>query len=53
MSAADASLAWTLRCKVREQLVTFIQKNYPESLPRLRASLDRPDQAALSKATKS
>ncbi len=42
VSAADASLAWTLRCKVREQLVAFIRKNYPESLPRLRASLDRP-----------
>lgn len=53
MSAADAGLAWELRCKVREQLVTFIQKNNPESLPRLRASLDRLDPAALSKAAKS
>ena len=39
MSAADASTAWSLRCYVREKLVEFIQKNYPESLPRLRASL--------------
>jgi len=39
MSAADASTAWSLRCYVREKLVEFIQKNYPESLPKLRASL--------------
>jgi len=36
VSAADASGLWDLRCEVREKLVTFIQKNYPESLPRVR-----------------
>jgi small-conductance mechanosensitive channel len=41
-SAADASLAWDLRCEIRERLVAFIQQKYPESLPRLRASLDAP-----------
>jgi hypothetical protein len=40
-SAADASLAWDLRCEIREKLVAFVQQNYPESLPRLRASLGR------------
>ncbi|MQA28304.1 MAG: mechanosensitive ion channel [Luteitalea sp.] len=39
-SAADASLAWDLRCEIREKLVSFVQHKYPESLPRLRASLD-------------
>ena len=39
MSAPDASTAWSLRCHVREKMVEFIQKNYPESLPKLRASL--------------
>lgn len=39
-SAADASLAWDLRCEIREKLVAFIQQNFPESLPRFRASLD-------------
>jgi small-conductance mechanosensitive channel len=39
-SAADASLAWDLRCEIREKLVAFIQQNFPESLPRLRASFD-------------
>ena len=39
-SAADASLAWDLRCEIREQLVGFIRQHYPESLPRVRASFD-------------
>jgi small-conductance mechanosensitive channel len=41
MSAPDASTAWNLRCHVREKMVEFIQKNYPESLPKLRASLQQ------------
>ena len=38
-SAADASLAWDLRCEVRERLITFLQTHYPDSLPRVRAEL--------------
>jgi small-conductance mechanosensitive channel len=38
-SAADASLAWDLRCEVREKLVAFLQQHHPDSLPRMRASL--------------
>jgi small-conductance mechanosensitive channel len=45
MSAPDASTAWSLRCLVREKLVEFIQKNYPESLPKLRASFQQPPQS--------
>ena len=41
-SATDASTAWNLRCYVREKLVEFIQKNYPESLPKVRASFQKP-----------
>jgi hypothetical protein len=41
MSASDASKAWTLRCEIREKLVEFIQKNYPKSLPKLRASFEQ------------
>ena len=37
-SAADASLGWDLQCEVRERLVGFIQREYPHSLPRIRAS---------------
>ncbi|MBN2297873.1 MAG: mechanosensitive ion channel protein MscS, partial [Deltaproteobacteria bacterium] len=36
MSASDASNAWSLRCEVREKLIAFIQKNYPDALPRVR-----------------
>lgn len=39
VSAADASLAWDLRCEVREKLLDFLQREYPASLPRVRASL--------------
>jgi len=39
MSAPDASNAWNLRCHVREKLVDFMQKNWPQALPRLRAEL--------------
>ena len=41
MSAADASAAWTLRCEVREKLIDFIRKEYPRSLPKVRAELNR------------
>jgi small-conductance mechanosensitive channel len=38
-SAADASLAWDLRCEVREKLIHFLQRHHPESLPRVRAEM--------------
>ena len=41
MSAIDASTAWSLRCHVREKLIDFVQKNYPEALPKLRTELNR------------
>jgi small-conductance mechanosensitive channel len=39
-SAADASIAWDLRCEVREKLVDFLQREYPECLPRLRGAVE-------------
>jgi small-conductance mechanosensitive channel len=36
-SAENAGIAFDLRCYLREHLITFIQKNYPESLPKTRA----------------
>jgi small-conductance mechanosensitive channel len=36
VSARNASDAWSLRCYVREKLISFLQKKYPESLPRIR-----------------
>jgi hypothetical protein len=46
-SAGDASNAWDLRCEIREKLIAYIQKNFPESLPRLRTEFQsRPGSAA-------
>jgi hypothetical protein len=39
MSAPDSGKAWDLRCLVREQLVAFLQREYPDSLPVVRAEL--------------
>jgi hypothetical protein len=39
-SACDASKAWDLRCEIREKLVGFVQKNYPGSLPKVRAEFE-------------
>ncbi len=36
-SAVDSSIAWNLRCEVRERLIDFVQRNYPQFLPRTRA----------------
>jgi len=40
ISAKDSSIAWDLRCLVREKLIDFLQKNYPSALPRTRVVLD-------------
>lgn len=37
LTAVDSSKAWDLRCKVREELIAFIQQHHPECLPRFRA----------------
>lgn len=39
MSAQNSSSAWELRCEVREAILNFLQTNYPEMLPKLRAEL--------------
>lgn len=38
VSARDAGQSWDLRCELREKLISFLQKQYPESLPRIRAA---------------
>jgi len=43
MSAADASLAWNLRCEVREKLIEFVKREYPQALPKVRAELNQLD----------
>lgn len=39
MSASDASVAWNLRCEVREKLLVFFQKELPNHLPKTRVTL--------------
>jgi small-conductance mechanosensitive channel len=39
VSSANASLNWDLRCRVREGLIAFIQREHPEALPRMRAQI--------------
>lgn len=36
MSASNSGHAWDLRCEVREGLLRFLQREHPESLPRIR-----------------
>ena len=40
VSAKDSPTAWDLRVYLREKLLEFIQKNYPEALPKARISID-------------
>jgi small-conductance mechanosensitive channel len=50
MSAKDSPTAWDLRVYVREKLIDFLQKNYPESLPRTRISIEgKHDNQSVSK----
>jgi small-conductance mechanosensitive channel len=44
-TAADASKAWTLRCELREKIVTYLQEKYPQCLPRVR--LEAPEDKRL------
>lgn len=40
MSAATSGDAWELRCEIREKLVSYVQKHYPDALPRLRSEIN-------------
>lgn len=42
MSARNATLAWDLRCEVREAMVVWLQETHPEALPRVRAEIEGP-----------
>jgi small-conductance mechanosensitive channel len=43
VSSPDSPLNWDLRCKVREGMLDFIQREYPDCLPRARAELQQPE----------
>ncbi len=42
MSAGTSGVAWDLRCHVREKLLEFLQREYPQCLPKLRAEIGEP-----------
>ncbi|WP_413204559.1 mechanosensitive ion channel family protein [Rhodospirillum sp. A1_3_36] len=52
MSAKNSPVAWDLRCEIREKMITWLQSDYPEALPRLRAQMvdTRPDHETPSPA---
>ena len=39
LSSADSSRSWDARCHMRERLIAFIAKQYPQSLPQLRTEI--------------
>jgi len=41
VSAKNSPTAWDLRVYIREKMIEFIKKNYPESLPRTRVALEK------------
>lgn len=41
MSASNSPSAWNLQAYIREGLITFIQKNFPQSLPKTRITVEK------------
>jgi small-conductance mechanosensitive channel len=39
VTAADSSMAWDLRCDIREKFIAFIQRHHARALPQVRAQL--------------
>lgn len=49
VTSADSGQNWDLRCKVREALVDFMQREYPQHLPLQRAELAGPANSPAAK----
>ncbi len=52
VSARSSGLAFDLRCRVREALVSFIQREYPDCLPQLRMPAAARQEAAAGAAAR-
>ena len=39
VSARTSPKAWDLRCEIREKMITWLQQEHPEALPRLRGEM--------------
>jgi small-conductance mechanosensitive channel len=48
ISAGDASRRWDLCCRVREAMIDFVQREYPQYLPRVRAEINHGERHAAS-----
>ena len=44
MSAKNSTTLWNLRCSIREDMIAFIQKQFPQYLPRYRAEVEEPQE---------
>ncbi|MGA6097399.1 mechanosensitive ion channel family protein [Stutzerimonas marianensis] len=51
VSSPDSSRNWDLRCHLRENLIGFIQRQYPQCLPQLRADLSVGQKQAVDRST--
>lgn len=51
-SARNADDTWKLRCYVREKLVDYLYKNFPQSLPKMYADIHIDEKTALQVANK-
>jgi hypothetical protein len=49
VSSAEASKGWDLRCRVREALIDFLQRQVPDALPRMRAEIERAEKGSRRK----
>jgi hypothetical protein len=50
VSSSGSSKNWDLRCLVREGLIAFVARQYPEALPRLRVEARAGEDALPSNA---
>jgi hypothetical protein len=49
VSSTDASKLFDLRCRVREALIDFLQRQEPDGLPRLRTEIEQAEKRAGAK----
>lgn len=47
VSASNASNAFDLRCYIREELIQYVQKEFPEALPKQRVEIDANNKDAI------
>lgn len=53
MSARTSPRAWDLRCEVREKMISWLQQEYPEALPRIRMEFRGFEKGSSAKADNS